>query len=264
MFQFRGQSFGTAFVGIAVHNINNEHRMEVQELERMINAQERTVGLSMPSLMRKVYVWMSLALVISGITAYGVASSPALLQMIYGNTIVMIGIVVAEFALVIGINAAINKISLQTATLLFILYSVLTGAMLASIFVIYTATSVAKVFFITAGTFAATAIYGSTTRRDLSKMGSLLVMALIGLIIASVVNMFIKNTGFDLVLSYVGVIIFVGLTAWDTQKIKNWLATGTFDGETGQKVALIGALSLYLDFINLFLYLLRIFGSKNE
>ena len=221
-------------------------------------------SLAFPALMRKVYVWMAMALCITGLTAYGVASSPNLLLTLYSHHWLIIGLLFAELALVFAISGAINRLSLTTATLLFILYSALTGVTFSSIFVVYTMSSIGKVFFITAGTFAAMAFVGYTTRRDLSKMGGLLFMALIGLIIATVVNLFIKSSGLELVLSYIGVLVFVGLTAWDTQKIKVMLAQQYDMSETSQKLALLGALELYLDFINLFLYLLRIFGSRNE
>lgn len=221
-------------------------------------------SLAFPALMRKVYVWMAMALCITGLTAYGVASSPNLLLTLYSHHWLIIGLLFAELALVFAISGAINRLSLTTATLLFILYSALTGVTFSSIFVVYTMSSIGKVFFITAGTFAAMAFVGYTTRRDLSKMGGILFMALIGLIIATVVNLFIKSSGLDLVLSYIGVLVFVGLTAWDTQKIKVMLAQQYDMSETSQKLALLGALELYLDFINLFLYMLRIFGSRNE
>lgn len=221
-------------------------------------------SLAFPALMRKVYVWMAMALCITGLTAYGVASSPNLLLTLYSHHWLIIGLLFAELGLVFAISGAINRLSLTTATLLFILYSALTGVTFSSIFVVYTMSSIGKVFFITAGTFAAMAFVGYTTRRDLSKMGGILFMALIGLIIATVVNLFIKSSGLELVLSYIGVLVFVGLTAWDTQKIKVMLAQQYDMSETSQKLALLGALELYLDFINLFLYMLRIFGSRNE
>lgn len=220
------------------------------------------VSEAFPVLMRKVYVWMTMALVITGLTAYGVATSPGILQAIYTNQILFWGLIIAEFALVIGVSAAINKLSLTTATLMFILYSVINGALMSYIFLTYTASSIATVFFVTAGTFAAMAIIGYTTKTDLTSLGKILMMALIGLIIATVVNLFIKSSGFTLILSYVGVLIFVGLTAYDSQKIKQMLLQAPDAGETAQKLALLGALSLYLDFINLFLYLLRIFGRR--
>lgn len=221
------------------------------------------MSLAFPALMRKVYVWMTLALVLTGITAFGVASSPSLMMTIFQTPAIMWGLIIAELAIVIAISAAINRLSLTTATLLFVLYSVLNGATFSLIFAVYTMSSIANVFFITAGTFGVMAAYGYFTKRDLSSWGKLLLMALIGLIIATLVNVFlVKSSGFDLILSYAGVLIFVGLTAYDTQKIKQMLAMQTDMGEGAQKVALLGALSLYLDFINLFLYLLRIFGRR--
>ena len=167
-------------------------------------------------------------------------------------------------ALVIGLTAAINKLSLTTATLMFVLYSVLNGATMSFIFLAYTSSSITNVFFITAGTFAAMALFGYFTKTDLTSMGKILVMALIGIIIASVVNIFTKSTGLAMILNYLGVLVFVGLTAYDSQKIKQMLMQAPDAGESAQKVALLGALSLYLDFINLFLYLLRIFGSRRD
>lgn len=204
-----------------------------------------------------------MALVITGICAYGVATSPSLLQMIYGNSVAIWLLIIAELGLVFYTTARIEHLSLTTATTLFVVYSALNGVTLSSIFLAFTMASIAKVFFITAGTFGAMAFYGYVTKTDLSKIGNILFMALIGLIIATVVNIFLKSAMFDLILSYVGVAIFVGLTAWDSQKIKEMLAMQSDMGERAQKLALMGALSLYLDFINLFLYLLRIFGNRN-
>ena len=217
-----------------------------------------------PVLMRKVYTWMTLALVLTGLTAYGVATSPGIMMALYSNSALMWGLVIAEFALVIGISAAINRLSLATATLMFVAYSVINGAMLSSIFMIYTAASIASVFFITATTFAVMALIGYTTKTDLTSVGKLLFMALIGLVIATIVNMFIGSSTLTMICSYVGVLIFVGLTAYDSQKIKNMLMQAPDAGESSQKLALLGALTLYLDFINLFIYLLRIFGDRRE
>lgn len=247
--------------------------MTEKELQNLINQQnngfainerERSLDNVFSALMRKVYVWMTMALVITGITAYGVANSPALLNTLFTSPGLMWGLVIAELVLVFAISGAINRLSLTTATLLFIIYSVLNGAMLSSIFVVYQLANIATVFFITAGTFGAMAFYGYTTKKDLSSMGKILFMALIGLIIATVVNMFMKSSGFQYILSYIGVAIFVGLTAWDSQKIKQMLMTQYDMSEGAQKLALLGALTLYLDFINLFLYLLRIFGSNRD
>ena len=236
----------------------NDYEMETAFRERELEA-----SAALPELMRKVYVWMTLALVITGFTAYAVAATPNLQQLVFANTWVLWGLIIAEVGLVIAINAAINKLSLAMATLLFILYSVINGATLSVIFVAYSIGTISKVFFITAGTFAVMAFIGYVTKTDLSKMGKILFMALIGIIIATVVNIFVKSSGLDMILSYVGVLVFVGLTAYDTQKIKQMLWQAGNVSETSQKVALLGALSLYLDFINLFLYLLRIFGRRD-
>ena len=231
------------------------------ELKEYASANERqwSVSEAFPVLMRKVYLWMTMALAITGFTAYGVATSPGILQTIYA----MWGIIIAELILVVTVSGAINRLSLSVATLLFIVYSVLNGALLSSVFLVYTASSVATVFFITAGTFAAMALIGYTTKTDLSSMGKILLMALIGMIIATIVNLFVKSTGLELIISYIGVLVFVGLTAYDSQKIKQMLLQAPDASEGAQKVALLGALSLYLDFINLFLYLLRIFGRRD-
>ncbi len=242
--------------------INNQNGQ--QSTGFAYNERERGLSGVYSALMRKVYTWMALALVITGVTAFGVASSPTLLMTLMTSRGLMIGLIIAELALVFAISGAINRLSLSTATLLFILYSVLNGAMLSSVFVVYTATSIAKVFFITAGTFGAMAFYGYTTKKDLTSLGKILFMALIGLIIATVVNMFLKSTGFEYILSYIGVALFTGLTAWDSQKIKQMLQTQYDMSEGAQKLALLGALTLYLDFINLFLYLLKIFGSNKD
>lgn len=232
------------------------------ELKNLSVDEQLSMSSAFPVLMRKVYVWMTLALVITGFTAYGVATSPGVLQLIFSNQILFWGMIIAELALVIGVSAAINRLSLTTATLMFILYSVINGALFSSIFLIYTASSIATVFFITAGTFGVMALIGYTTKTDLTSIGKYLFMALIGLIIATLVNMFIKSEGFTYILSYIGVLIFVGLTAYDSQKIKQMLLQAPDAGEGAQKLALLGALTLYLDFINLFIYLLRIIGRR--
>ena len=228
----------------------------------MTRDRELSMSQAFPILMQKVYVWMSLALAITGITAYGVANSPGVISAIYGNQIVFWGLMIAELALVFVVSGAINRLSLTTATLLFVLYSVINGVVLSSIFLIYTMTSIASVFFITAGTFAVMAFIGYTTKTDLTSMGKILFMALIGIIIATIVNIFLKSSGLEMIVSYLGVLIFVGLTAYDSQKIKNMLQMAPDAGEGAQKLALLGALTLYLDFINLFIYLLRIFGRR--
>lgn len=202
---------------------------------------------------------MTLALAITGVTAYGVATTPTLF-MTMGK--MMWGLIIAELVLVFTLSAAINRLSLSVATLIFIVYSVLNGCMLSSIFYVYSPMIITKVFFITAGTFGITAVYGYATKRDLSSFGRIFYMALLGLFIATVVNFFMKSATLDYLLSYAGVIIFTGLTAWDSQKIRKLLQMQYEVDEKSQKLALLGALTLYLDFINLFLYLLKIFGNK--
>lgn len=238
--------------------------MNYNELNFNVSSRERELSMSaaFPVLMRKVYVWMTLALVLTGATAYGVATSPGVITALYSNSILLWGLVIAEFAIVFGVSAAINRLSLTTATLLFVLYSVINGALFSSIFLIYTMSSIASVFFITAGTFGVMALVGYTNKKDLSSMGKILFMALIGIIIATIVNIFLKSSGLEMIVSYLGVLVFVGLTAYDTQKIKNMLMMAPDASEASQKYALLGALTLYLDFINLFIYLLRIFGRR--
>lgn len=240
--------------------------MDYEEINygAMSRNQQLNSSLAFPVLMRKVYLWMTLALVITGLTSYYVATSSALIGLIYGNSGVMWGLCIAELALVIGVSAAINRISLTSATLLFILYSIVNGATMSSIFLIYTSESVAMVFLITAATFAAMALYGYTTKKDLTSWGTILLMALVGIIIASIVNMFMRSTGLSLILSYAGVVIFVGLTAYDSQKIKQLMLQAPDAGESMQKLALLGALTLYLDFINLFIHLLSILGDRRN
>ncbi len=238
--------------------------MNYNNLDFNLSSRERELSMSaaFPVLMRKVYVWMTLALALTGFTAYGVATSPGIITALYSNSVLLWGLVIAEFAIVFGVSAAINRLSLTTATLLFVLYSVINGALFSSIFLVYTMSSIASVFFITAGTFGVMALIGYTTKKDLSSMGKILFMALIGIIIATIVNIFLKSSGLEMIVSYLGVLIFVGLTAYDTQKIKNMLMMAPDASEASQKIALLGALNLYLDFINLFIYLLRIFGRR--
>jgi FtsH-binding integral membrane protein len=215
------------------------------------------------TVLKNVYLWMTAALAISGLTAMVVAKSPAILSLIFANSFTMLGFFLAPFALVWFISARIHSLSIPTAVMLFTLYAVMMGTTLSSIFLTFTTASITNVFFITAGTFGAISLYGYTTKRDLSSWRTILLMGLIGLIIASVVNYFLNSEMLYWIISYVGVIVFVGLTAYDTQKIKQMaLEVGTNE-DAGKRVALLGALVLYLDFINLFLYLLRIFGDRD-
>ena len=238
--------------------------MNEERLYRMIEEKEGLVSLAFPALMRKVYVWMTLALVITGFTAFGIAENPGLVYTIVTNRLLFWGLVIGEFALVMAIYGAIGRLSATTATLLFVLYFVVNGATLSVIFLAYTMTSITSVFFITAGTFAVMAFIGYTTKTDLTSFGKMLMMGLIGIILATVVNIFIGSSMLNMIVSYVGVVVFVGLTAYDSQKIKNLLYQVDNMSEEAQKLALLGSLTLYLDFINLFLMLLRIFGGNRD
>ncbi len=228
----------------------------------MINEQEGTLAAAFPALMRKVYLWMTLALAITGVTSLIVLSNERFIFTILENQVLFWGLIIGELVLVFVISGMIHKMSITTATLLFVLYSVINGLTLSPLLYAFTETSIAKVFFITAGTFGVMSLIGYTTKTDLSSIGKILFMALIGLIIATVVNLFMHSSTLDLIISYAGVVIFVGLTAWDTQKIKNMLATCEEPNEQAHKIALLGSLTLYLDFINLFIYLLRILGDR--
>jgi len=218
------------------------------------------IEVSQTLLIRRVYVWMCAALFITAGTAYRVSNSEELLRIIFSSKMSFFGIIIAQFAIVWFLSARIKSLSFTTATILFALYSVLMGVTMSCIFLAYTQSSIASTFFITAGTFAVMSIYGFTTKKDLTSWGNLLFMALVGLIIAMAVNFFMKSTMMDLVISCIGVLIFVGLTAYDTQKIKALM--NQENTEENQKMAIIGSLMLYLDFINLFLFLLRIFGRR--
>ena len=211
--------------------------------------------------MQKVYGWMAAALAVTALTAMYVASNLNLVEIIMGNKLVFYALIFGELGLVIWLTSAMRTMSSTTAIMLFFAYALVNGLTLSVIFLAYTADSLAGTFFISGGMFMAMSAFGYFTKRDLTSWGSLLFMALIGIIIASVVNIIWKNDMFQLIISYIGVIIFVGLTAYDTQKIKQ-LHLENADSETQSKGAIMGALTLYLDFINLFLFLLRIFGRR--
>ena len=235
----------------------------MENYQNEISAQ-RTLDRSVAStLMRSVYYWMAGALAITGLTAMLVANNPALLNFLFSSPTLVWGLLIGEIVLVLILSAAINRLSFSTATLLFILYSVINGVTLSSIFVVYTQGSIASTFFITAGMFGGLALYGSVTKKDLSGMGRFLFKTLIGLIIASIVNIFMHSEMLYWITTFVGVLVFAGLTAWDAQKIQQMALMADDVNESTQKMALLGALTLYLDFINLFLYLLRIFGKRN-
>lgn len=212
--------------------------------------------------MTRVFGWMGLALLLSAASALFTISSPALLSLIYGNQLCFFGLIIGELGLVIYLNAKIRSLSFSSAAMLFAAYSILNGIMLSSVLLIYEMQSIYSALLATSLTFGAMSLYGATTRNNLSSLGSYLIMGLIGVIIASVVNIFLASTGLDRIISYVAVFLFMGLTAYDTQKIRSMIALQNSTGTDVSKFAIIGALSLYLDFVNLFLYILRLFGKR--
>ena len=215
------------------------------------------------ALMRGVDAWMALALSLTGLMAMFVVQQPQLLQLIFFNRFVFYGLLLAEVGLVMYLSACLMEMSFAKAGILFVLYSILNGATLSCVFFVYTTESIAVTFFVTAGMFGALALLGTFIKRDLSSFGRFLYMALIGLIIASVVNLFFASSTLYWITTYAGVFIFIGLTVYDTKKIRELLSLyGEERNEESMKMALIGSLQLYLDFINLFLYLLRIFGRR--
>lgn len=215
------------------------------------------------TLFKSLYMQMSAALTITGIVAYFLSQSTAYINMLINSPAMLWIVLIAQIGVVVWLSARLHAMSMTTATVLFILYSVLTGVSFGTIFLVYDMSDIIATFFVTAGTFFVTSLVGYMTKMDLSKMGSILMMLLIGLIIATIVNMFLGSEGLYMACTYIGVIVFVGLTAWDTQRIKSmFMEHGTAD-ENGQKLALMGALMLYLDFINLFIYLLRLLSSRD-
>jgi FtsH-binding integral membrane protein len=230
--------------------------MENYSTTKVVNAS------AVSTLFKSVYLQMAAALSVTGLVAYYLSQSIDFWTFIAENVSLIWVILFAQLGLVMWISARIMSMSMSTATILFIIYSAMMGVTMSSIFMLYTAESIAYVFFITAGMFLVMSVIGYVTRMDLSKVGSVLFMALIGIIIASVVNIFLGSEMLYWIISYVGVVVFTGLTAYDTQKIKHMLVEyGTAD-DLGNRFALLGALTLYLDFINLFLFLLRIFGNR--
>jgi len=223
---------------------------------------EGMAGAEVNTFVRRVYNWMVLGLAITGVLALLVSSSVSLIRSIAGNPVVFFGLIIGELVLVVALSAGINRMQAATATFLFLLYSALNGLTFSVIFAGYTQASIASTFFITAGTFGVMSLYGYTTKKDLTSWGSLFFMGLIGIIIASVVNIFVHSSAIYWVITYCGIFIFVGLTAYDSQRIKKMALGGFGDEQAEQKGAVIGALRLYLDFINMFLLFLRIFGRR--
>ena len=213
--------------------------------------------------MSRVYAWMTAGLFVTAAVASFVFNSTALSSLIFGNPLIFFGLFIVEIIAVVGLSAGINRLSPAAATAIFMGYAALNGLTLSAIFLAYTQASIASTFFVTAATFGAMSFYGSTNKRDLTRVGNIAIMALIGLLIASIVNIFLHSAALYWVITYAGVLIFVALTARDTQKIKQ-LATQVNDERSAGRIAVLGSLILYLDFINLFIFLLRIFGVRRN
>lgn len=212
--------------------------------------------------LRKVYGWMVVGLGVTAAVAFGVAGSPALVAAIFGNPILFFGLIIVELGLVFFLSARVHKIAPATAAVLFLIYSALNGATLSMVLLAYTGTSIATTFAVTAGMFGALALFGTTTKRSLAGVGQFFFMGLIGLLLASVVGIFWRSDTLQFVISVVGVLVFTGLTAWDAQRLK--MMAATVPEERFGSYAVVGALSLYLDFINLFLFLLRFIGGRRD
>lgn len=226
---------------------------------------------SVRAFFNRVYGWMAGGLALTAAIAWFVSNNQAIQQLIFGNSLVFILLIIAEFGLVIGLSGAINKISAQTAALLFLAYAAVNGLTLSSIFMVYSKGDIAMAFATSAGLFLAMSLIGSATRMDLSRVGNIALIGLVGIIIVSVVNLFLRSSGLDYLISIIGIVIFLGLTAWDTQKLRRMALSLDPTGDNpitmaggnpqAEKAAVIGALSLYLDLINLFLFVLRLFGG---
>ena len=221
---------------------------------------EAQVDQGLRSYMLRVYNYMATGLGLTGLTAYFVAITPSLFNAIYGTPLYWL-VALAPLGFVFYLSARLHKISFATAQTVFWIFSGVMGLSMAYIFIAFTGASIARVFFITAGTFAGMSLYGYTTKKDLTKLGGFLFMGLIGIIIASLVNLFFQSSAMHFAISVIGVLVFVGLTAYDTQRIKEMYYAGDSESIGGKK-ALMGALRLYLDFINLFIMLLRLFGQR--
>lgn len=212
--------------------------------------------------MQRVYIWMAGGLALTGLIAYYTAQSPVILNAIVQNPMIFYGMMIGTLLLVIVMSTMINRISATVAGAMFVAYAALNGFVFSTIFLIYTMQSIGQVFFISAGMFGAMSVYGMITKRDLTSWGSFLTMGLFGIILAMIVNIFLKSSAIGYAVSFLGVFIFLGLTAYDTQKLKNFAAASPQAANQSEKPAIYGALSLYLDFINLFLMLLRLFGNR--
>lgn len=236
-----------------------EYKFDIHRTSAVKTADEAAT-----TFLAKVFYWMAIGLGLTGAVAFVVASSATAQQIIFGNKLIFYGLIFGELGLVLFLSARVERMSAVTATSLFLVYSLLNGATLSAILLVYTATSVASTFFITAGMFGAMAVYGAVTKKDLTGFGSFLFMGLIGMVIASLVNIFLHSPMVSWVVSAIGVIVFTGLTAYDVQKISQMGTGYVMGGDEGviRKSAIMGALTLYLDFINLFLSLLRLMGDR--
>ncbi len=219
---------------------------------------------SLSAFIVKVYGWMAFALAVTALSSWTVVSSPELLRLVVLNKLVFYGLIIGELLLVVGVVGLINKISASTATALFIAYSVINGLTLSAILIRFTGATIGSTFIVTAGLFGVMALIGTVTKRDLTSVGNIAFMALLGVIIASIVNFFLQSSTLYWILTYVGVVVFVALTAYDAQKIKAMFLDGDDSSESRGKIAILGALALYLDFINLFILLLQIFGGRRD
>jgi FtsH-binding integral membrane protein len=237
-------------------------------MNNLNNYKDQTINIDSSAVSRSfvanVFSYMTLALVITGVAAYWFAASGNILALLQGSSLLMWGIMLAPIGMVLIMSFAFNRLSFSALMGLFLAYSLVNGLSLSVIFLIYSSAAISKVFFITAGLFATMAVVGYTTKTDLTKLGSILMMAVIGIVIASLVNYFLESAAFDYLISCVGVLVFTGLVAYDTQKVKRIGAGVEYGTATAGKLALMGALSLYLDFINLFLFLLRVFGGRRD
>jgi uncharacterized protein len=225
---------------------------------------ERTARASVQvrDFVQQVYGWMAAALAVTGFVALAVSRSATMQQIIFGTPIVFYGLIIGQLVLVVWLSARIGRMSASTATTVFILYSMLNGLTLSAIFLVYAESTIALAFFVTAGMFGVMTLYGFFTKTDLTRFGNLLGMALLGFVIASVVNLFLRSEAFYWIVTYAGIVIFTGLIAYDSQRIKEMALAGVGRGDEGQRHAVMGALRLYLDFVNLFLLLLRVFGRR--
>ena len=215
------------------------------------------------SIIKNVYLWMTAGLALTGVVSFGISSNPSLLMAIVSNNVLFFGAIIGELALVMYLSARIQKMSATAATPAFALYAFLNGVTLSVVFLVYTGATISLAFFTTAATFGAMSLYAMTTKRDLSGMGHYLMMGVIGIIIVSIINLFLKSPAIYYMISYIGVLVFMGLTAYDTQTILKWSArSGSVSEEQYIKFSIMGALKLYLDFINIFLFMLRIFGRR--